>query len=334
MKKILLLSFFFLLAVFASGQPLPRIVNDTIIALNIRDALTIKDGGWSLPIVYNPALPPGNEAKSLTAKNGEKVSFLQYVPTGTDFKPLIIFLHGLGERGSGDTNTLRNVESNEIPKLIRDKVFTQNFIVLSPQLNKTYGWWPTWYISEMLDYAKKYLNIDPSRIYLTGLSLGGGGTWAGLEDSVIASQVAAAAPVCGTCNYLNGKWIIQNKIPVWIFHAQDDGTVGIGCSGGAYNDLKKKGANVTTTFYQTGGHGIWGRAYSQTFPTTWAVNDPDIWPQGTVKTYPLNLYDWFLQYKKSGVVVPPPPPAKVIVARLFVNGMEIIVYSDKTVEVK
>lgn len=275
-----------------------------------------------------------NTAKKIIAKNGEAISFLEYKPTILipGLRPVIIYLHGLGERGSGDTNTLRSLENNEIPKLIKNGTFKEDFIVLAPQLNSKFGWWQTWYVSEMIDFAITN-GGDPSRVYLTGLSLGGGGVWAALEDSATASRIAAAAPVCGTCNYGGGKWIVKNKIPVWIFHAADDPTVGIGCSGAAYSDLKKKGVDVTSTFYQTGGHGIWPRAYSQAAPVTWAVNDPDVWPQQVSKTYSLSIYDWFKQYVKySGVVTP--PVSKTIVARLFVSGFEVIVYSDRTTEIK
>jgi predicted peptidase len=278
-----------------------------------------------------------NIAKSIVGSTGEKFAFLQYVPSGTTPKPLIIFLHGIGERGASDTFSVRSVENNEIPKLIRDKVFTQDFIVLSPQLNSTKGWWPSWIVADLIKYAKANLNVDASRIYLTGLSLGGGGVWTCLEDSVVASQLAAAAPVCGTCNYINGQWIVKNNIPVWMFHAQNDATVGVGCSGGAYADLKKKGATVKATFYQDGGHSIWGRAYDQGNPT-WPVKNPDLWPGLENQTANPNIYQWFLTNKKAGVVTPPvvvpPAPTKTIIARLFVNGMEIIVYSDKTTEVK
>lgn len=117
------------------------------------------------------------------------IGFYEYKPTNynaspTTKYPLIIFLHGLGERGNGTTELTR-VAANAIPRYIRDgdpMTFTWNgktetFLVLSPQLSPNYGWWLSWYIEEMVNYAKQNLRIDTNRIILTGLSLGGGGTW-------------------------------------------------------------------------------------------------------------------------------------------------------------
>lgn len=276
-----------------------------------------------------------NVAKTLKGKNGESFAFLQYVPTGSNPKPLIIFLHGIGERGASDTNSVRTVENNEIPKLIKTGVFTQDAIVLSPQLKSTYGYWPTWQVKELIDYAKANLNIDPNRIILTGLSLGGGGVWSCLEDSTIASQISAAAPVCGTCNYINGKYILKYKIPVWIFHAYNDGTVGVGCSGGAYSDLKKKGANVKFTQFVDGGHSIWSRVYDQG-NATYKVRNPDQWNVFNDEALLPNFYEWAFSFNKPPTVTPPivTPPAKTILSVTTISGKTITIYTDGTVDIK
>ena len=115
---------------------------------------------------------------------------------------------------------------------------TQSFLVLSPQLNYNYGSWQNFYVDEMLKYAKNNLRVDVNKIYLTGLSLGGGGTWKYASASTAnASQFAAIAPVCGTCDYSNLCNISQSNTPVWAFHALDDGVVGVGCTQGAISML-------------------------------------------------------------------------------------------------
>jgi len=276
-----------------------------------------------------------NEPKTLKGKNGESFAFMQYVPSGNTPKPLIIFLHGISERGNSDTVSVRAVENNEIPKIIKSGGFAQDAIVLSPQLKSTYGYWPTWQVKELIEYAKSNLNIDPSKIILTGLSMGGGGVWSCLEDETIASQISAAAPVCGTCNYVNGQYIIKYKIPIWIFHAENDATVSVGCSGGAYGDLKKKGYNVKFTNYADGGHSIWSRAYDQGNPT-YRVKSPDIYNTYYNESQSPNFYQWAFSFSKAGVVVPPvvTPPAKIVLSVTTINGKTITIYIDGSVEIK
>lgn len=236
-------------------------------------------------------------AKSLTASNGTFIGFYQYTPTDyssnpTTQYPLIIFLHGIGERGDGQTN-LPLVLANGIPKNIANghpmRFFWngkwETFLVLSPQLSNAYGDWQNFYVDEMIKYAKNNLRVDPNRIYLTGLSLGGGGVWKyASSSSGNASQLAAIAPVCGTCNMVSAANIAGAKLPVWAFHAQDDGVVGVGCTTSSIQAIQNAGNPVQPlmTLYSSGGHWIWDRAYDTDY--NWA--NP-------------NLYEWLLGQNKS-----------------------------------
>lgn len=236
-------------------------------------------------------------AKSLTASNGTFIGFYQYTPTDyssnpTTQYPLIIFLHGIGERGDGQTN-LPLVLANGIPKNIANghpmRFFWngkwETFLVLSPQLSTAYGDWQNFYVDEMIKYAKNNLRVDPNRIYLTGLSLGGGGVWKyASSSSGNASQLAAIAPVCGTCNLVSAANIAGAKLPVWAFHAQDDGVVGVGCTTSSIQAIQAAGNPVKPlmTLYANGGHWIWDRAYDTEY--NWA--NP-------------NLYEWLLGQNKS-----------------------------------
>lgn len=235
--------------------------------------------------------------KSLTATNGTFIGFYEYKPidyaVNPDTRyPVIIFLHGIGERGNG-TSQLSSVLANAIPKYINAghpmRFFWngkwETFLVLSPQLSSSYGSWPTFYVEEMIKYAKNNLKIDTNRIFLTGLSLGGGGVWQYASTSLSnAKNVAAIAPVCGTCAMQNACNIAGANLPVWAFHAQDDGTVGVGCTTGAINSILA--CNPSTkplmNIYPTGGHGIWDRSYD----TVYSWHNP-------------NMYEWFLGQNKS-----------------------------------
>ena len=171
-----------------------------------------------------------------------RIGFLEFRPKdyGSQLHPLIIFLHGLGERGNGTTQ-INSVTANGIPNhcskgaTMRFTVAgqTSSFVVLSPQLSASYGYWPPFYVYEMIKYAKANLQIDPNRIYITGLSLGGGGVWGAVTDAANPSfdaGIAAVAPVCGTQQEDDNAFcstIGANHLPVWAFHSMDDGTVNV-----------------------------------------------------------------------------------------------------------
>jgi pimeloyl-ACP methyl ester carboxylesterase len=236
-------------------------------------------------------------AKSLTASNGVFVGFLQYTPTNynanpTTKYPLIIFLHGIGERGDGTTQ-LQNVAGNGIPRYIKDghtMTFTWNgktetFLVLSPQLSGNYGWWQPFYVDEMIKYAKQNLRIDTNRIILTGLSLGGGGVWYYAANSPTnAKTLAAIAPVCGTCQGVNWCNIASANLPTWAFHATDDGTVSANCTNGAIQGIENCNPAVKPykTIWPTGQHWIWDRAFDYGY----GYQNP-------------NVYEWWLAQDKS-----------------------------------
>ena len=149
--------------------------------------------------------------------------------------PLIFFLHGIGELGNG-TSDLKNMLRAGLPHLISKKNFPADFafngkhfsfIVIAPQFRHR----PTSAeANSVLQYMLKRYRIDTSRIYVTGLSMGGGVTWEYASD--FGSYVAAAAPICG------GSWpddkragrIAGFNLPVWAFHNNDDGTVPVSYS--------------------------------------------------------------------------------------------------------
>jgi hypothetical protein len=239
-------------------------------------------------------------ARSLTASNGTFIGFYEYKPplysTNTTRKfPLIIFLHGIGERGDG-SSSLSAVLNVGIPRNINygltDMQFnyngtTEGFLVLSPQLSYNYGNWQPFYIQEMIKYAKSNLRVDTNRIYLTGLSLGGGGVWNYSSSSAAAAKgLAAIAPICGTCDWSNMCNIAQQALPVWAFHALDDGVVGVGCTQAAIGAINACNPVVAplATYYPTGNHWIWDQVYDPSNP---------------------QLYLWFLS-KSRGTSSPPP----------------------------
>ena len=239
-------------------------------------------------------------AKGLTAANGQYIGFYEYKPTDyasrpSEKFPIIIFLHGIGERGNG-TSELPNVLGQGIPKYIANgstMTFWWNgkyetFLVLSPQLSRNYGDWQDFYVDEMYKYARNNLNIDTNRVYLTGLSLGGGGVWHYASGSVAnAKKFAAIAPVCGTCSVVSACNMASANLPIWAFHAQDDGVVGVGCTTSAIQNINNCNPAVKPlmTLYNDGGHFIWDRAYDMSY--TWQNPSLFEWFLGQARNLPL-----------------------------------------------
>lgn len=219
-------------------------------------------------------------AKGLTGSNGVFIGFYEYKPSNyvtTTKYPLIIFLHGISERGNGTTE-LYKVQSQGIPKNIaagNKMTFTWNgktetFLVLMPQCRKTDSLWYPFYVDEMIKYAKKSLSIDTNRIILTGLSMGGGGVWQNSCGSIAqASRFAAITPVAAACLMNNGRNIALGKPSVYAFHGLYDVTaVAKGsCTVAALAEINKNAPPMPAvgTLYNTTSHVVWPMAYDTTY---------------------------------------------------------------------
>jgi len=238
--------------------------------------------------------------KSLIAKNNVQIGFYEYKPADYNLYPnkkypLIIFLHGIGERGNGTTE-LPRVLSYGIPSLINQgatmKYNGETFLVLSPQLPTWLGMWENYFVDEMLDYAYANLQVDTNRVYLTGLSLGGGGVWTYANTSVDhAKRFAAIAPVCGTCYYNYGTLkttIGAAPIGVWGFVNMDDNVVSPWCTISACDALVNTSVAIKKTVNANGGHDAWTRA----FDLGHSIQSP-------------NLYEWMLGFTKASLQILP-----------------------------
>ncbi|VGO12598.1 Poly(3-hydroxyoctanoate) depolymerase [Pontiella desulfatans] len=194
------------------------------------------------------------------------------VPTSGKKWPLMLFLHGAGERGSD----LELVKRNGPPMLIaKGREFP--FIIASPQCSKDIEWsHPEKIIAlnALIDELVANYPVDESRIYLTGLSMGGFGTWA-LAASY-PDRFAAIAPVCGGGCRMVARRLVD--MPIWVFHGAKDKVVPISMSQEMVDALEKKGStSVKFTIYPETGHNSWVEAY----------NTPE-------------LYKWFLSHAKEG----------------------------------
>jgi len=199
-----------------------------------------------------------------------KCRYLLYLPKDYSGKqqrwPLILFLHGAGERG----DNLDLVKKHGPPKLIEQgKQFP--FIVLSPQCPAD-QWWSSEVLINLLDEMVGAYKVDTERIYLTGLSMGGFGTWD--LASLYPERFAAIAPICG-----GGRRYVADRlkdVPVWAFHGGKDPVVPLKESEEMVKAVKAAGGDAKLTVYPDAYHDSWTAAY----------DNPE-------------LYDWFLSHHKS-----------------------------------
>lgn len=206
-----------------------------------------------------------------TPKGDSKyVLFVPATYTGDKEAPLILFLHGAGERGDdGLTPVLQGI-GNAIKFKGKEKKFP--FFVIFPQAAKAGNWKAGGPDAdralEILAEVQKAYKIDPARIYLTGLSMGGAGTW-----SLAAAQPtrwAAIAPICGFGD--TGTVDKIKHIPCWCFCGDKDSPKLVENSRAMTKALKAVGADVRYTEFPFVGHNSWDAAYVMEELYTWFLS--------------------------------------------------------------
>lgn len=187
--------------------------------------------------------------------------------------PLILFLHGAGERGSDNEKQLA-----VMPKVLTDSLGRKKYacFILAPQCTRNDVWvkFPNFpkilqatdaptpsarKTFELLDSLMSQLPLDKRRIYITGYSMGGEGTF----DFLIRRPglFAAAAPVCSVSDTSKAKLI--SKIPIWAFHGDQDDVNDVKYSRMMITCLKKHGSSAKYTEYPGVKHNSWRNAYTE-----------------------------------------------------------------------
>ena len=241
---------------------------------------------------------------SMTANSN---GFYEYLPTGystpgnQSIYPVLIFLHGIGELGDGSISQLSKVLANGPPKLINQGSFpesftvngqTHRFIVISPQFIN----WPNPLdINNIIDYAIQNYRVDVNRIYLTGLSMGGGVVWdyAG-NNSIYANRLAAIIPVCGASwpDLTRARTIAASNLPVWATHNLNDGTVPVAYTNDYITNISQAPIPPLVTpkksIFNVTGHNAWTTTYNPS------------WKENGI----YNVYEWLLSYQRGFIILP------------------------------
>lgn len=176
--------------------------------------------------------------------------------------PLLLFLHGAGERG----NDLDKVKLHGPPKMI-DQGNDFGAIVVSPQCPAD-SWWPreTDLLMALIDKIEREYNVDKARIYVTGLSMGGYGTFALCARQ--PERFAAAVPICGGGDLFDARQLA--RLPMWVFHGEADNVVPVDESVRMVKVMNSSGGeNAILTTYPGVGHNSWDRAYTDQSMWKW-----------------------------------------------------------------
>ncbi len=198
-------------------------------------------------------------------KKKVSINYLLYLPKDYEQKeelPLLLFLHGAGERG----NDLNLVKRHGPPKLIKQgKDFP--FVIVSPQCPENTRWQPEVLIALLDEIIDEY-KIDKNRIYVTGLSMGGNGTWR--LASEIPERLAAIIPICGWGDPF--AVCMMGKLPIWTFHGAKDNVVPITSTDILVDRLKACNGNVEYTIYPEADHDSWTETYNNQKIYEWLLS--------------------------------------------------------------
>lgn len=206
-----------------------------------------------------------------------RLPYLLYLPRGYDPDkasrwPLILFLHGAGERG----NDLQLLRKHGIPRVVEEQQDLP-FIALTPQCPAD-TWWSDHLeaLDQLIGEIMSTHPVDPARVYLTGLSMGGYGAWH--LAMTYPRRFAALVPICGGGACLSPfaeRLGALQDVPTWVFHGAQDPVVPLRESEVMVEMLRARGGDVRFTIYPDAVHDSWTRTYS----------NPE-------------LYDWLLRQRR------------------------------------
>jgi len=222
------------------------------------------------------AWQPSDFAKRTTPKAGATDALyyrlwspVGYSATAATKYPLVIFLHGSGERGNQGENDLQLKDNGQYTFLSTANQAAYPIFYAIPQAT-----WLGWsdvqldHVVAMVDELAAEFKIDTDRIYVTGISMGGAGTWSIIHRN--PNLFAAAVPQSGWGT--GGDAAPLASLPLWDFHAANDTTVPVGGSRDAINWLRGVGGDPIYTEFATGNHGgTWPAAYAMPALIPWIM---------------------------------------------------------------
>ncbi|MEM9831534.1 MAG: T9SS type A sorting domain-containing protein [Bacteroidota bacterium] len=226
----------------------------------------------SSPFGYYEYLPPNYQADSTV-----------------DF-PLIIYLHGLGDKGNGTTE-LDSVLRSGVAQFL-DVGNNLSFLVMSPQSN--IGWWDDDGVNAFLDFILDRYRVDRHRVYVTGISAGGIEVFS--YAAAYPRRLAAIVPITGKANNIDVCDL--REVPTWAFHNEDDPIFNPKFSIESVAELNEcqptPSPLAKVTIYPSGGHDAWTKTYNGTGMGT---------EDSAYNSFDIDIFDWMLQFAKDTLIV-------------------------------
>lgn len=193
--------------------------------------------------------------------------YAQYLPknmAANEKYPLVLFLHGAGERGDDPDSAA----SHGFLKYVREEGREYPFICIAPQCPQAKYWGCyTESLLAFLDEIVQTLPVDPKRVYLTGLSMGGTGTW--MLAMAAPEKFAALVPVCGSGIYWYG--CSMTHVPIYMFHGDCDDIVPMNESVNMLFAVNSAGGNAKLEIYHGVGHNVYDYAYADDKMVNWML---------------------------------------------------------------
>lgn len=246
-----------------------------------------------------PADTGGTHTAHVLGSDASPYAYYLYTPSGYSNNgpkfPLLIFLHGAGEKANSQANAanLDKILVNGPPKLIKAKTWNPKYPMVVASLQCHDDWWDANKVTKVTEFLMANYSIDTTRIYMTGLSMGGFGTWD--QVAVIGknkSHITAALPIAGSGNINETFAKRAGQVPIWAFHGDSDGTVNPSYSINMVKEINKYDPKVPAkvTIYPGVGHDSWTMTYNGKGMGKESANyDP----------FNMDVYEWLLQYKKE-----------------------------------
>jgi len=205
--------------------------------------------------------------KTFITKTQQQLNTIVHLPKDYDKTkqyPLMLFLHGSGERGNS-VEDLDRIKNNW--PLSYSSAFKG--IILAPQC-PVGSYWPMLInnLDDLLNQAISDYAVDEKRIYLTGLSMGGYGAW--YMGFAYPNRFAAIVPICG--GGIPSSAEVLSPIPIWAFHGRKDDVVPVDETVSLANKIKALNGNIKVTLYDDIGHDAWVKAYQNEALYAWLNN--------------------------------------------------------------
>ncbi len=213
---------------------------------------------------------------SINSKHHKEIPYLIYLPNSyyTNSKepmPLVLFLHGRGERG----NDLNLLKRQALPKYIAEENADYPFIMIAPQLSESEEEWYTQDLIKLIEDIESDYNIDEDRIYLSGISLGGNGVWKLATE--YPNKFAALIPISGWGD--TSRICKIRNTNVWAFHGARDTLITPDKTIDVIDRLQYCNQNTWYTIFPNAKHDAWTEAYKNSILIEWMLEQRKLKPK-------------------------------------------------------